>query len=135
MHPGGFFVVGALDPGGSGAPAEAVNPGRRDRSDGPQRETHLAPRPARAHVARMMLRIYLMGLVILGIAIVLNGVVNRLGILGWYDFLLALGEAERRAHLKLRLIDGLWLFLLYPALLGAAAVMADRVLGAVGIHP
>ena len=83
----------------------------------------------------MLLRIYLMVLVILVAAIFLNGIVNRLGILGWYDFLLALVDPESRANLRLRLIDALWLFVAYPAFLGAAAVVADRALGAAGIHP
>jgi hypothetical protein len=75
-----------------------------------------------------MLRIYLLGLAILAVAILLNALVNRLGIMGWYDFLLALGRPDTRAGLKIRLVDGLWLFVLYPALLGGTAVLAERML-------
>lgn len=80
-----------------------------------------------------MLRIYLIGSIILISAIVMNGVINRLGIMGWYDFLTAISQTDERAHARLRVVDGLWLFLVYPALLGLAAVWADRILSLAGL--
>jgi hypothetical protein len=70
----------------------------------------------------IMLKIYLIGIIILVAAILLNGIVNKLGILGWYDFINLLIEKETATSRKLRIIDIAWLFLAYPFMLGLAVV-------------
>jgi hypothetical protein len=74
-----------------------------------------------------MLRLYLAGLVVLGAAIVLNVVVSRLGVLGWYDFLLQLQRLGVREGVQIRAVDALWLFVGYPFLLGLAAAGALKI--------
>jgi len=84
-----------------------------------------------------MLRIYLVGLVVLGAAIVLNAAMARLGVLGWYDFLLNLQREGLRDGMRLRVLDAGWLFVGYPLMLGLAAALAshvaDRVMQTVGV--
>ena len=72
-----------------------------------------------------MLKIYLIGIIILVAAILLNGVVNKLGILGWYDFLNLLLEKGSATTRKVRIIDILWLFIAYPFLLGLAGISGN----------
>lgn len=67
-----------------------------------------------------MLKIYLIGIFILFAAILLNGVVNKLGILGWYDFINLLVDKENVAGKRVSIIDVIWLFIAYPFLLGLA---------------
>jgi len=69
-----------------------------------------------------MLKIYLIGIIILFTAILLNGVINKLGVLGWYDFINLLVDKETAPVRKVRIIDILWLFIAYPFLLGLAGV-------------
>ena len=69
-----------------------------------------------------MLKIYLIGIIILFTAILLNGVINKLGVLGWYDFINLLVDKETAPVRKVRIIDILWLFIAYPFLLGLAVV-------------
>jgi len=69
-----------------------------------------------------MLKIYLIGIIILVTAILLNGVINKLGVLGWYDFITLLVDKETAPVRKVRIIDMLWLFIAYPFLLGLAGV-------------
>ena len=64
-----------------------------------------------------MLKIYLIGIIILVTAILLNGVINKLGVLGWYDFITLLVDKETAPARKVRMIDMLWLFIAYPFLL------------------
>lgn len=61
-----------------------------------------------------MLKIYLIGIIILIAAIMLNGVINKLGVLGWYDFITLLVDKETAHARKVRIIDMLWLFVAYP---------------------
>lgn len=72
-----------------------------------------------------MLKIYFIGLVILLAAILFNGVVNKWGITGWYDFINQLLIQGIRIFQKLTIMDYIWLFLLYPILLGVAASFGD----------
>ena len=69
-----------------------------------------------------MLKIYLIGIIILVTAILLNGVINKLGVLGWYDFINLLVDKETAPARKVRIIDMLWLFIAYPFLLGLAGI-------------
>lgn len=64
--------------------------------------------------------IFLVGLAILVAALLLNFIANKLGILTWYDFVSSPSKA--------RFIDYIWLFVLYPFLLGATAYAAVKFL-------
>ncbi|GDX42015.1 hypothetical protein LBMAG22_05440 [Bacteroidota bacterium] len=72
-----------------------------------------------------MLKIYLIGIIILITAIMLNGVINKLGVLGWYDFINLLVDKETAPARKVRIIDMLWLFIAYPFLLGLAGLSGN----------
>tara|TARA_A100001015_G_scaffold199494_1_gene222721 strand:+ start:68 stop:310 length:243 start_codon:yes stop_codon:yes gene_type:complete len=71
-----------------------------------------------------MVRIYFLGIFILLIAILANLMASKLELLSWYDFLKGLTNSPSfwsTLHLK----DGLWLFLLYPLILGSGALLGD----------
>ena len=68
-----------------------------------------------------MIKIYFLGLVVLMVAIILNGLVNKWGIIGWYDFIHQLLLQGKQVFRSLTITDYIWLFLLYPFLLGVAA--------------
>lgn len=55
----------------------------------------------------------------------LNGVINKLGVLGWYDFINLLVDKETAPARKVRIIDMLWLFIAYPFLLGLAGLSGN----------
>jgi len=74
-----------------------------------------------------MLKIYLSGLIILISAILLNVISGKLGITGWYDFLTGLSQSEKKIIQNLSFLDYAWLFFLYPFLLGASVILADRI--------
>jgi hypothetical protein len=74
-----------------------------------------------------MLKIYLTGLVILVAAILLNGIVARLGIMGWYEFLTKMTENGTSVFRETGPLDLIWLFLLYPTLLGGSAWIAEKI--------
>lgn len=58
-------------------------------------------------------------------AILLNGVINKLGVLGWYDFINLLANKEITPSRKVHIIDILWLLIAYPFLLGLAGVSGN----------
>tara|TARA_B100000941_G_scaffold275335_1_gene237113 strand:- start:1696 stop:1917 length:222 start_codon:yes stop_codon:yes gene_type:complete len=62
-----------------------------------------------------MIKYYFIGLVILTVAIFANFTVAKLGLKTWYDFLDSLGNSS------LKLMDYLWLFAIYPLILGLTA--------------
>lgn len=68
-----------------------------------------------------MLKVYIIGLFILLAAIFLNGLVNKLGILSWYDFINKLISPQKQSIRELTFIEYCWLFFVYPFLLGVAA--------------
>lgn len=74
-----------------------------------------------------MVRIYIIGLSILIVAILLNVLVQALGIMGWYEFLTKLQEQGRKVFSAMNFLDYAWLFLLYPMLLGLAYLLGDRI--------
>jgi hypothetical protein len=65
-----------------------------------------------------MLRLYIIGIAILIIAILANGLVLKLGITSWYDFINRLSDNGLSAFKKITIIDYLWLFIGYPLVLG-----------------
>lgn len=74
-----------------------------------------------------MIRIYVIGLVILVGAILLNGIIAKLGILGWYDFLAGLQTEGKKVFSRMRVVDFMWLFFIYPFLLGGAFYLGDKL--------
>lgn len=80
-----------------------------------------------------ILRTVLTGSVVLVAAIALNVAVQSLRIMGWYEFLTALSGEGASVFGRMRWIDPLWLFLLYPLLLGVSARagvwLAERLIG------
>ncbi len=80
-----------------------------------------------------ILRTVLTGGVVLVAAIALNLAVQGLRIMGWYEFLTALSGEGASVFGRMRWIDPVWLFLLYPLLLGFSARagiwLAERWIG------
>lgn len=74
-----------------------------------------------------MLRIYIIGLAILITAIVANGIVVKLGIKSWYDFIELLMSDGTQALKLLRILDYLWLFIGYPFVLGFGYWIGEKL--------
>ena len=72
----------------------------------------------------MLFKIFLAGWVVLVIAILLNLLAQRIGITTWYPFIEEVGKiGVAKAFGKLSFLSTLFLFILYPALLGLAAFL------------
>lgn len=67
-----------------------------------------------------MIKLFLIGWIILLAAILLNGLISKWGIIGWYDFINLLIQKGSQALSTLRIIDYVWLFFAYPMLLGTS---------------
>jgi len=67
-----------------------------------------------------MTKLFLIGRAILLGAIVLNGIIAKWGIVGWYDFINLLMQKGSKALGGLRIVDYAWLFFAYPMLLGVS---------------
>ena len=74
-----------------------------------------------------MLRLYIIGLSILIIAILANIIAQRLHIMSWYDYLGNISKQGAGALWGMSLIDGLWLFLIYPLFLGLGYLLGDKL--------
>lgn len=66
----------------------------------------------------ILLQIFLMGFIILVGAILLNGIASMLGLQTWYSFL------EEKT---ISVLDGFWLFVIYPLALGALGYVAAKI--------
>ena len=64
----------------------------------------------------VFIHICVMGFAILLGALLLNVIATKLGIMTWYDFI--------KDRSSVRIIDYLWLFAIYPLLLGTVAYLA-----------
>ena len=69
-----------------------------------------------------LIKLYVMGLMILIIAILANFLATQLGLKTWYDFLNQWGNRD-----ALNLKDGLWLFVLYPLILGCSLLIGNML--------
>ena len=69
-----------------------------------------------------LIKLYVMGLMILIIAILANFLATQLGLKTWYDFLNQWGNGD-----ALNLKDGLWLFVLYPLILGCSLLIGNML--------
>tara|TARA_Y100000996_G_C22236585_1_gene525932 strand:+ start:335 stop:574 length:240 start_codon:yes stop_codon:yes gene_type:complete len=71
-----------------------------------------------------MIRIYFIGIIILFSAIIFNIIANSLGIKTWYDFLNGIAQKIPLKSL-INFLDALWLFIVYPFLLGLSFYFGD----------
>ena len=69
-----------------------------------------------------MIKFIIQGWIILIVAIVANALVDVIGLKGWYEFL---SENSMR---KTRFVDYLWLFVLYPCILGGGVWLANTII-------
>lgn len=74
-----------------------------------------------------MLRLYIIGIAILIIAILANGIIIKLGLKSWYDFIELLSKNGISAFTSLAFIDFIWLFIGYPLILGLGYWVGDKV--------
>ena len=70
-----------------------------------------------------LIRLYLIGLIILIVAILANFLATQLGLKTWYDFLSHWDNQD-----GLRLKDFLWLFVFYPLILGCSLLIGNIIL-------
>ena len=69
-----------------------------------------------------LIKLYLVGLVVLVLAILANFLAAQLGLKTWYDFLNQWGAGN-----TLNFKDGLWLFVLYPLILGCSLLIGNML--------
>ncbi|WP_426431033.1 DUF7672 family protein [Winogradskyella sp. HB-48] len=74
-----------------------------------------------------MLRLYIIGIAILVIAILANGIIIKLNLKSWYDFIELISKNGFSAFKALTMIDLLWLFLGYPMILGFGYWLGDKL--------
>ena len=74
-----------------------------------------------------MLRLYIIGIAILVIAILANGIITKLNLKSWYDFIELISKNGFSAFKSLTVIDMLWLFLGYPMILGFGYWLGDKL--------
>lgn len=74
-----------------------------------------------------MLKLYIIGILILFIAVIANVIAGLLHVMSWYDAIVSLQQNGWNAFKQWRWMDYLWLFVLYPVILGAAAVAGNRL--------
>ena len=74
-----------------------------------------------------MIRIYTIGLAILIIAIIANGIVVKLGLKSWYDFINLLTDQGLSALKEISIIDYFWLLIGYPLVLGLGYYLGDKL--------
>jgi len=75
-----------------------------------------------------MIKIYVIGLVILFGAIVLNIIAAKLELMSWYDLLQQLPVKGNNVFTIMRIWDYLWLFIGYPFLLGCCGYAAEMMI-------
>jgi hypothetical protein len=74
-----------------------------------------------------MIRLYVIGIAILLVAILANGIAIKLGFKTWYDFLGLLNQNGIRGIKILGSGDYIWLFIIYPLCLGIAYWLGDKI--------
>jgi len=72
-----------------------------------------------------MLKLYLVGLMVLLVAILANIISAAVGLTSWYDFLRLLNSGGSKGLRKISIADWGWLLLLYPFLLGLATKLGE----------
>tara|TARA_B100000927_G_C16390145_1_gene438973 strand:+ start:228 stop:461 length:234 start_codon:yes stop_codon:yes gene_type:complete len=71
-----------------------------------------------------MLRIYVIGLSILIVAIIANFFAKIIGISTWYDFLNSFTDSTTS---NFKFIDYIWLFFIYPIILGLGYFLGELI--------
>ena len=71
-----------------------------------------------------MVRIYVIGISILIVAIIANFIAKIIGISTWYDFLNSFTDSTTS---NFKLIDYLWLFFIYPIILGLGYFLGELI--------
>ncbi|WP_411767765.1 hypothetical protein [Winogradskyella sp. A3E31] len=74
-----------------------------------------------------MVRLYLIGLCILITAVLANGLIIKLGLKSWYDFIEMLSSQGWSAFKIISAFDYLWLFIGYPLVLSLGYVVGDKL--------
>ena len=76
-----------------------------------------------------MMKVFMIGWIILLTAILLNGLIAKWGLIGWYDFINLLIQKGSQALSTLRVADYVWLFFAYPMLLGMSYKAGEWLYG------
>ena len=71
-----------------------------------------------------MVRIYVIGISILIVAIIANFIAKIIGISTWYDFLNSFTDPISS---NFKFIDYLWLFFIYPIILGLGYFLGELI--------
>jgi hypothetical protein len=74
-----------------------------------------------------MMKMYITGIIVLVAAIILNILIQRLGIMGWYDFLSKIQVRGREVFSEMGPADYAWLFVIYPFTLGLSAYAGEKL--------
>ncbi len=74
-----------------------------------------------------MIKFIIQGWIILIVAIAANALVDFIGLKGWYEFL------SENSSRKTRFVDYLWLFILYPCILGSGVWLANSLTKYLGL--
>ena len=73
-----------------------------------------------------MTRLYVIGVLILLGAILANIIASKLNLKSWYDLFLGISESSNYWS-QIRIIDFLWLILIYPLSLGFSAYIGNII--------
>ena len=73
-----------------------------------------------------MTRLYVIGVLILLGAILANIIASKLNLKSWYDLFLGISESSKYWS-QIRIIDFLWLILIYPLSLGFSAYIGNTI--------
>jgi hypothetical protein len=76
-----------------------------------------------------MVRLYIIGLLILIIAIIANLIVGKLGFSTWYDFGPEFFSKGFPIIKEVGFVNSLWLFIIYPLVLSLGYVIGDKLYG------
>ena len=71
-------------------------------------------------------RLYVIGILILLGAILANIIATKLNLKSWYDLFLGVSENSNYWS-RIRIIDGIWLILIYPLSLGFSAYIGNII--------
>ena len=71
-------------------------------------------------------RLYVIGILILLGAILANIIASKLNLKSWYDIFLGVSESSDYWS-QIRIIDGIWLMLIYPLSLGFSAYIGNTI--------
>jgi len=74
-----------------------------------------------------MIRLYCIGIFILIIAILANAIIQKIGVLSWYEFIKLLSDSGKDSLSQIGTIDYLWLFIGYPFVLSLGYVIGDKL--------